>query len=477
MALSFFEYPKKEPYILNRFAHKRFENGQVLITADHGGWALLSSEEFDRFRLGKAHENPDLYNLLKDKGLIISKSNETALLNDCRRRFCYLTSGVSLHIISPTLRCNHSCIYCHAKSVPMDAKGYDMDTDTAKQVVDFIFQTPMNGFTIEFQGGEPLANFPVVEYIIDYAKSKAAETGKSPNFILVSNLTLMDRDILNFLTDNNVGICTSLDGPKELHEKNRKYLGEGNNYKKLVYWIDVIKHEYCQDLNALPTITRHSLPYWKEIVDTYIENDFSRIRARHMINSGFAHTRWSEIGYSADEFLTFWKKMVDYCFELNRKGRKIIEGMSILLSRKFLCKDHQAYMCFSAPCGAALSQAAYIPNGDVYACDESRSHGVFRLGNVSENTYKEIYSSPSAVGLVDLSSGFSSHCDACVWKPYCGNCLVTVYGEQESLVSKLPVDRECKIRGGMIEHIFKTLCLENKNSKILLDWATEMERV
>jgi len=472
MATSFFEYPKKEDYVLNRFAHKRFENGQTLVTADHGGWALLTQEEFELFRLGRAHEDPGLYNLLKDKGLILSKSNETAVLEDYRRRFCYLGSGVSLHIISPTLRCNHSCIYCHAKSVHMDATGHDMDQDTAKKVVDFIFQTPAKEITIEFQGGEPLANFPVVEYVMDYARSLSSEKGKPASFILVSNLTLMDDDILRYLIKNEVRICTSLDGPKELHEKNRKYLDGTGSYNKVVHWIDVIKNQHAYEISALPTVTRYSLPYATEIVDAYLENGFSRIRARHMINSGFANARWGEIGYTSEEFLDFWKRMLDHCVSLGKKGVKMVEGMSMLISRKFISKDHQSYTCFSSPCGAALGQAAYTPEGNVYACDESRSHDVFRLGNVMENTYKEIYTGRGALTIVDLTSGFGSHCDACVWRPYCGNCLVTVYGAQGGLVSKLPLDRECKIRGGLVEEVFRRLLFSKEDRGYLLKWAT-----
>ncbi len=471
MAESFFDFARLEEYVINRYLSKKMESGQVLVTAEHGGWALLSQEEFELLRKNKLWENPNLFNLLKQNGIIITNGNMEDLINDYRRRFSHLTYGVNLHIISPTLRCNHSCIYCHAKSRPINAKGFDMDRKTAKAVVDFIFQSPAMELTVEFQGGEPLANFPLIEYITEYATKKSHEHHKNIKFLIVSNLTLVDDDILKFLLKNNFGICTSLDGPKKVHDRNRKFLGSGGSYKKVSHWVKRIRNEFNYKINALPTITKFSLPYAKEVVDVYVEHGIDRIRMRHLINSGFAHQRWERIGYSAEEFLNFWKKSVEHCISLNKKGVDIAEGMTILIARKFLSKDYQSYTCWNAPCGAALGQVAYDWKGNVYTCDEARSFDIFRLGNVKENNYKEIFCGQQALNMVDLSSSLASSCEFCVWKPFCGNCLVTLYGEQGSLIPKIPLERECTIRKGMIEHVFSKILANSESRSTVLKWA------
>jgi len=54
-------------------------------------------------------------------------------------------------MIVVTLRCNHTCKYCHAAVAPLTATEFDMSIDTAKKVVDAIFYTNSPSLTIEFQ--------------------------------------------------------------------------------------------------------------------------------------------------------------------------------------------------------------------------------------------------------------------------------------------------------------------------------------
>ena len=50
------------------------------------------------------------------------------------------------------------------------SKGF-MSKDTAKKAVDIAIQSPTDYLDFEFQGGEPLLNFEVLKYIVEYAKS------------------------------------------------------------------------------------------------------------------------------------------------------------------------------------------------------------------------------------------------------------------------------------------------------------------
>jgi hypothetical protein len=89
------------------------------------------------------------------------------------------------------------------------------DEGDREKAVDLILQTTVAQFvTIEFQGGEPLVNFPVVKHLIEYAEAKNREVGKYLEFTMVSNLALMDEEKLAWLLDHKVQICTSIDGPE-----------------------------------------------------------------------------------------------------------------------------------------------------------------------------------------------------------------------------------------------------------------------
>jgi radical SAM protein with 4Fe4S-binding SPASM domain len=287
----------------------------------------------------------------------------------------------------------------------------------------------------------------------------------------------MDHDILKYLIKNKFNLCTSLDGPKELHDKNRKYLGGKSCYEDVVRWIDVIKKEYKYNIEALPTTTKFSLEYPQEIVDEYKERGFNKIRARQLNNAGFAHQLWKKIGYTPEEYLKFWKKMLEYILELNRNGVKFKENMSVLITRKFMSRNYHNYTCWGFPCGAALSQCAYDQNGDIYACDEARSFDVFKIGNVKENRYKEVFMSPTVANIVSSSSGMLTECHNCVWQPFCGSCLVCTYGQQGKIIGNMGIDNECKIRKSMLKHILNKIISSDGDRNILTKWACEKEGV
>lgn len=465
----------KEKYFLNSTCHKELNN-MHLITTHHGAWIALNNEEYEQFKNREFDKNQELLKKLVNEKILITQENIKELVKDYKKRYRHLYEGSVLHIISPTLRCTNKCIYCHAKSVNMDKKEYDMEEETALATLKFIFQSPSSRLTIEFQGGEPLVVFPIVKFIVENAKKRAIEMKKQVSFVLVTNLALMDKEKLNFLIKNNVNICTSLDGPKKVHDENRRYEDGKGSYDDVVKWIKVIKNEYKYDISALVTFNRFTLKHWKEVIDEYIKQGFKTIRIRGLNNAGFASERWNTVGYTPEEFVEAWKKAVDYVLELNKKGTFFIEGMTQLIAKRILMKEKDGYTCFGAPCGAALTQSAYNFNGDVYACDEARSFDVFKLGNVKEHTYKQIYTSSQAMNIIGLSCNESSFCNKCAYHAYCAPCLVSTYGQQGNLISKLPEDIEHRIREEMVEHVFKKIIFDAEARNIITGWIKSDKR-
>src|SRR5262249_12443799 len=147
-----------------------------------------------------------------------------------RSRLAYLREPTPLHIFVVTLRCEHSCPYCQVSRQSTDRSAFDMSEGTAEQALKIAFQSPSKRIKIEFQGGEPLLNFPLVKRIGSQAKVRAAATGKSVDFVIATNLALLDDSVLAFCKTNDVLLSTSLDGPADLHNKNRPRPG-GNSHE------------------------------------------------------------------------------------------------------------------------------------------------------------------------------------------------------------------------------------------------------
>ena len=53
------------------------------------------------------------------------------------------------------------------------------------------------------------------------AAALAPAAHKIIRYSLVTNLSLMDEEKLEFILDNGIQVCTSLDGPEDLHDHNR----------------------------------------------------------------------------------------------------------------------------------------------------------------------------------------------------------------------------------------------------------------
>src|SRR5438034_196372 len=157
---------------------------------------------------------------------------------------------------SQTLRCEHSCPYCQVSRQSTDRSRFDMSEETAMRALDIAFASPAARIKIEFQGGEPLLNFPMIKTIVAAAN---ARNGKKVDFVIASNLALLDDTVLDFCKANNILLSTSLDGPADLHNKNRPRPG-ANSHELAVAGIRRAKEILGQDrVGALMTTTEASL--------------------------------------------------------------------------------------------------------------------------------------------------------------------------------------------------------------------------
>ena len=440
-------------YIHNFYRIKKIRDNYLLIT-EQGGWIFLTKDEYTRFL--RYELQPEERNLLENKGVIITGDNYKQILDNAHGRYQFLDFGVTLHILIPTLRCNHRCIYCHSSAASTCETEKEMTPETADKIIDFIFQTPSHQIKIEFQGGEPLLNFDVFKHVVKRAKEKNRKAMKKMNITLVTNLTLLDEEKLDWITKEGVSITTSLDGPKELHDANRIYEEGHGTYDNLAKKLRFVKEKEV-NIGAIMVTTKKSLDHWNGIVDEYLRWGFNNFFLKHLSKLGYAQDDWPKIGYTAEEFVTFWKKTMDYIMALGRKGVIFNENVTVLMMKKILQHGDPGFLDFRSPCGIAIGQLAYNHDGDIYSCDEGRNYEMFNLGNVKDKTYKEVISSIEAQQLCESSIIDNYYCDACSYKPFCGTCPVLNYAENNNIIPKTPLSMRCKILKAQFDWIFEKM--------------------
>jgi His-Xaa-Ser system radical SAM maturase HxsB len=459
------------------------EGGAFLVTNDFGHHAWLKKKDFDALLACKVTEGHPLFAGLAAKGFVRDRLDFEGLAAKWRKKNSYLSAGPGLHILVLTLKCNHKCLYCQAAAGGAEARATDMTPATARACVDFAFKSSNPGITIEFQGGEPLLNWPALTAAVKRARALAKTTGKELKLALVSNFSVMTEEKARFLMEHEVSVCTSLDGPADLHNRNRCFSG-GNSHAVTLKWLKYFQHKNANQPagvrvfkpSALLTVSRYSLSRHKEIIDEYVKAGLEDIFIRPLAPIGYARNLWDKIGYEAGEFGAFYLKSLDYILKLNRSGVVIKEKMASMMLDKIVNSRDPGYLDARCPCGAAIGQIAYNYNGDLYTCDEGRMVGwkgdeVFKVGSVFKDSYRKVMASGATRACV-VASNLESQpdCARCVYKPYCGVCPVYNYEVQGSLWGDMASSDRCGLFKGIFGALFAML-KEPRNGATLGKWV------
>ncbi|OGR45466.1 MAG: His-Xaa-Ser system radical SAM maturase HxsB [Elusimicrobia bacterium GWA2_61_42] len=459
------------------------DGADFLVTNDFGHYSWLKKKDFDSLLACKVGESHPLFAALSAKGFVRDRLDFDGLAAKWRKKNAYLNTGPGLHILVLTLRCNHKCLYCQAAAGGAAAKDTDMTPATARKCVDFAFNSSNPGITIEFQGGEPLLNWPALTAAVKHARARAKTAGKELKLALVSNFSLMTEEKARFLMENEVSVCTSLDGPADLHNKNRCFSG-GNSHAVTLKWLKYFqkKNEAQADgyrvfkPSALLTVSRYSLSRHKEIIDEYVAAGLEDIFIRPLAPIGYARNLWGSIGYEAKDFAAFYLKSLAYILKLNRSGVVIREKMAAMMLDKIVNSRDPGYLDARCPCGAAIGQIAYNYNGDLYTCDEGRMVGwegddVFKVGSVFKDSYAKVMASaPTRACVVSSNLEAQPDCARCVYKPYCGVCPVYNYEVQGSLWGDMSSSDRCGLFKGIFGALF-ALLKKPGNEATLKKWV------
>lgn len=447
-------------------------NKNYLISNFYGSWSLLNRQDFLSLEQFNIKEDSPLFNELYRDGIILKEESIPQLTNQFRQVNAHLFSDTSLHIAVVTTRCNLKCNYCQTKT----EQPQDMDFAVATRILKYIFDVRNQQVNLEFQGGEPLLNWEMIKFLVENAR-RINTVGKDLTLSLVTNGIYLNQEKIDFLLDNNVNICISLDGPAKIHNKNRVLDNNQATYDKVITAIKRLKKAYKKrkinkSLDLLLTVTRYSLPFAEKIIDEYVTLGVERIALRPVNKIGFANKQWGVLGYSPQEFNNFWVRSMEYILKLNKKGIKIQERMASVMLQKILKKTNPGYVDLMSPCGAGRSVLTYMPNGDVYPCDEARMAGsdIFKLGNVLNNEYEELMKSSnlfciceaSLVELWDYNSAFL---------PWTGTCPVLNYIQADNIIPKIHATPLQKIYNFQFEYLFKKLSESEESKDIFRQWV------
>ena len=186
------------PLQLMPLRFERTTTNEYLVSNLVGDFTRFTADEFQRVIDLQVRPGDGLYERAYSAHLV-SREGQIAqhqiLAMRLRSRMSFLRQPSALHMFVVTLRCEHSCPYCQVSRQSTDRSRFDMTEETAQQALSIALQSPASRIKIEFQGGEPLLNFALIQKIVEAANREAPTKGKAVDFVIASNLALLTDDV------------------------------------------------------------------------------------------------------------------------------------------------------------------------------------------------------------------------------------------------------------------------------------------
>jgi len=311
-----------------------------------------------------------------------------------------------------TEACNQACIYClngsdtYQKSAPSV-----MSPDVAVASIRACLDKLKAGGTLQvtFFGGEPLLQWALIKEVIRRCESEVRKDygDRKIAYHITSNLTLNPPDLIEVLKKHNMTVLSDIDGPPEVHDRCRPYLGG--------------RPSHAQSAATIRRLVDAGIKVALRTTITALNQDAILETAAHhkalgAANSGFVPVCAvnSDKDYLADELLPDPDRIIARLVELYRSG--LWSRDNLFPFNEYVLKlrpgSRQVTGC-AAPSG---STPVIRPNGDVYLCIYLVGQEKFRYGTLSTPWDRRLLDRSSVSLHVDNVPG----CKACAWRYACG---------------------------------------------------------
>ncbi len=220
-----------------------------------------------------------------------------------------------------TAGCNLSCSYCFQNAKTPDRR---MDWETLRGAVDLLLESRQQELLLNFYGGEPLLEFPLVRRAVAYALRHLGRR-RSIRFGIITNGTLLRPETAEFLARHRFKTQISFDGVPAMQELR----GRGTHRildallsrlrKRHALWFE-------EDVRVSMTLLTATIPYMAESVAYFITKS---VRDIHVSPSSTHEWAWrperiDELDAQFEKVfkicLAHWRRTARIPFEPFRRG-------------------------------------------------------------------------------------------------------------------------------------------------------------
>lgn len=326
--------------------------------------------------------------------------------------------------------CNLQCGYCFADHGKFGGEKKIMGFNTAKKSMEKLLDRGYDNFIL-FYGGEPLLNFPLMNEVEEHGQ----RLGLDVKYTTITNGTIMNDIIEEFVYRTFFSFSVSLDGPKEIND-NQRYGNVGSVHDQAVKTIQRLK------LKGIPVAI-------KCIVTKKSFNKLNDI-ARYLTSLGATSIAFADVSripqeseffLSDDDVKVYAEDLSDILVQnLNQlaAGERVAIIAPIFgILRQLITKTRAIHHC-----SAGREYLAVTADGDVYPCHGFVGIKEFKMGNVHDedfpgdayNEIKNIFNNTSIYT--------SKECCSCWARFLCGGCCAANCYIYNGDLSR-PVERHC----------------------------------
>jgi len=328
-----------------------------------------------------------------------------------------------LFVVETTERCNLRCVYCFKSASTL---GADMTVSMAQRVVDYISLYKYPSITVEFSGGEPTLNLPIIETIARGLSEKAPYI----NFILQTNATRVDDELVELARRYRIGIGTSLEGGLG-HITNLRQFADGTEAGTCIL-NGIRKLKQSGLLGGVVSVFNQALDdNSNEFLDILQELGVSSVKCNLFVPLGRGHENAQKMETTNLRYAKYLERLVEQGMT---RSSPIRESNTFHLAQRIIGRIPR-YRCASSPCDAGYTFQTILPNGDIFPCARYTGRPAMALGNIVEilsspggcrgSHYSELASSlvlgNSVTRALNLRSVRSiPRCSECNLRAYCG---------------------------------------------------------
>ncbi len=426
---------------------------KILLTTRFGSWTFVSKDELQKIKSTPPEKLPkNLRRKLETACILINQSTYQNIIENIKKRFVYHDFPFITIQINLTYRCNLACKYCHASSNLGCVK--DADSELINQIIKFVKSLPHEYISFEFQGGEPFLRFDLIQEFYEKLSKETLGNKKIVSNVIVSNITLLDGDIIKALKQHNISLCSSLDGPREIHDSQRIFINGRGSYDAVISSLKLAEENNLH-VSLITTVTRNTLKYGgaKAILEEYMRLNRKSIYYNPVKYEGMAKQN-PELFLSGEEYFHFVRSMVDQITELFKK-KIYFRDKALGLYLRNIFSPYRTFACMRDVCGAGTTHLVVSPEGDIFPCDIMKRMEDMKLGNIFEDPYSSIVlrSMELRSAVIDLNP----LCDMCPWVGFCGFCKGDNYSEHGTLLTYKFADVDCEFKRMLFRYIFENI--------------------